>query len=100
MTTFILSPDIATAWIIYRAVGTGGLGGDHPAHSDFELLSGANHFLSTPGAAWGVKMTSRTQGSIPWYIFALILSQKINTQESGILCGPPNHFDTPYVVDI
>ena len=25
----ILSPDIATAWIIYRAVGTGGLRGVH-----------------------------------------------------------------------
>ena len=44
-------------------------------HRDFELLPGSNHYLSAPRGARDVKMTKRAQGSIPWYVFALIFSQ-------------------------
>ena len=46
----------------------------HTSHWDLELFSGSNHYLSAPRSARGVKMTGRTQESIPWYVFAPIFS--------------------------
>ena len=44
-------------------------------HSRFGHYFYSNLYGRAPRGPRGVKMTGRTQGSIPWYVFALVFSQ-------------------------